>query len=355
MIRETTNHNDRLSEDLHLAVILAFGGVTLSDVAGVCDVFDIANGHFHDRFGAKYRTVVASVEGGPVRTSCGVTILTEPLGSIDTRAMGTLFVPGAGPPSNPPLSQEIVDWLRRHGQEARRICAICTGAFLVAEAGLANYRRLTTHWDAAAALAARYPLVDIQKEPIFVRDGALWSSAGFSAGVDMALALLEADYGYATAIEVSRQLVVFLKRTGDQSQYSRALAFQSSGDADFSRLHAWVLEHLGSNLNVDRMAEHMGISPRTFARRYMERYGRTPAKMVESLRVEAAVARLREGATSLKQVARESGFGDEQRLRRAFVRNLGALPNEFQARGNPADARGQDPGSPKQVPQIATR
>ena len=311
-----------------LVLILAFDGVTLSDVAGPSDVFDLASKYVANEDTQQYRVVVASLDGGSIRTSCGIRITTETIDSIDIEDVDTLLVPGGGPPTDPPVPADVVFWLRANGRRVRRVCGICTGSFLLAEAGLANGRRLTTHWSATAVLAQRYPEVHVQHEPLFVRDDSLWSSAGFSAGFDLAMALLENDLGYTTAIEVARLLVVFLKRPGDQSQQSQPLATQYGADADFGKLHAWITGHLDCNLTVEALAARVGMTPRTFARRYVERLGRTPAKTVEAFRIDAAARRLREPHASLKQIARECGFGDEQNLRRAFTRRFGHPPRE---------------------------
>ncbi|MBS7661621.1 DJ-1/PfpI family protein [Pseudomonas lalucatii] len=309
-------------------LILAFDGVTLTDIAGPSDVFQIASEYLPWARPATYRIVVASVHGGRVRTSCGIAIATEPLDSIDISSVDTLLVPGGGPPSDPPLPEGLIEWLRLFGGRARRVCAICTGAFIVAEAGLADGKRMTSHWKANPVLATRYPAARIEDSPIFVRDGTIWSCAGFSAGIDLALSLLEDDWGYNAAIEVARLVVVFLKRPGDQPQQSQSLAVQYAGDADFGKLHAWMLCNLSSDLSVEALARRSGMSTRTFARRYVEKVGRTPAKTVELFRVEAAARRICETDASLKQIARDCGFGDEQQLRRSYIRRFGSLPSQ---------------------------
>ncbi|MDF3831589.1 DJ-1/PfpI family protein [Cupriavidus basilensis] len=307
-------------------LVLSFNGVTLSDIAGPSDVFQIANDHLARGEPPKYRTSVVSMRGGPVRTSCGITIATESIRSFDIRAIDVLMVPGGAPPEDPPMPADVVEWLKVHGGAVPRVCAICTGSFLVAEAGLAKGMRLTTHWNASDVLAARYPDIQVEHEPVFVRDGRLWSSAGFSAGIDLALALLEEDWGYTAAIDVARLLVVFLKRPGDQPQQSQALSIQGAGDREFGKLHAWMVGNLSEAMTVEVLAARLGMSPRTFARHYVEKVGRTPAKTVEAFRLEAAARRIGEAHVSLKQIARECGFGDEQKLRRAYARQYGVLP-----------------------------
>lgn len=315
------------SSALRQLVILVFEGVTLTDVSGISDVFHIASTHFPAPAIPGYQVVVASLQGGPVRTSCGVVIHTDPIGMCKVQDIDTLVVPGGGPPDHPPVPQDLVAWLREYGALAHRVCAVCTGAFLVAEAGLADQRRLTTHWQAAQVLAARYPAVRVDPDPVFVRDDHLWSTAGFSAGVDMALALLEEDRGYDAAMDLARLLVVFLKRSSAQSQHSETLSSQCGVMADFGRLHAWMADNLGSGLSIEALAEHVNMSPRTFARRYVESVGRTPAKTVELFRVQAAQRYLHEARLSLKQVAALCGFSSAQHLRRAFARHVGYSPD----------------------------
>ncbi|MCX5462965.1 MULTISPECIES: GlxA family transcriptional regulator [Alcaligenes] len=315
------------SSALRQVVILVFEGVTLTDVSGISDVFYIASTHFPAVTLPGYQVLVASLHGGPVRTSCGVVIATEPIAQCAAQCIDTLVVPGGGPPEQPPIPPDLVAWLRQYGHLARRVCAVCTGAFLVAEAGLADQRRLTTHWQAAQVLAARYPAVRVEPEPVFVRDESLWSTAGFSAGVDMALALLEEDRGYDAAMDLARLLVVFLKRSSAQSQHSDTLSSQCGVLADFGRLHAWMADNLGADLSIEALAERVTMSPRTFARRYVESVGRTPAKTVELFRVQAAQRYLQEARLSLKQVAALCGFSSAQHLRRAFARHVGYTPD----------------------------
>lgn len=324
----TNTLQKRSGDEQRLILILAFDGVTLSDVASPSDVFDLTSRYVLKSDALGYRVVVTSLDGGSIRTSCGIKIHTQPIGDFSISEVDTLLVPGGGPPTAPPVPEGVVTWLRIHAPTIRRVCAICTGAFLLAAAGLADGHRITTHWDATKLLEERFPLVTVEHDCLFVHDGALWSSAGFSAGFDLALAIVEGDFGYAIAIEVAKLLVLFLKRPGDQTQYSLPLAAQSARDPDFSKLHAWISNNLNANLTVEALAERVGMSPRTFARRYAERIGTTPAKTVEALRTDAVLRRIREPHSSLKEVARDCGFGDEQTLRRAFIRRFGYPPSD---------------------------
>jgi transcriptional regulator GlxA family with amidase domain len=313
-------------------VITAFDDVTTSDISGPADVFSLASRYFLPPEARPYEVIVASARGGPVTTSSGITIGTRALADIDAATIDTLIVSGGGPPQSPPVPADLVAWLAREGHKAGRICAVCTGAFLVAEAGLFDGFRVTTHWQAAAMLAERYPGLTVDADPIFIKDRHAWSSAGFTAGLDLALAVMEEDHGHDVTMHASRTLVLFLRRPGEQPQMSAALASQSAGDPGFARLHAWMMQHLGDDLKVEILAERAGMAPRTFARRYVEMIGRTPAKSVEIFRLEAAQRELLQSSASLKYVARSCGFGNEQNLRRAFVRSLGMLPENFRRR-----------------------
>jgi transcriptional regulator GlxA family with amidase domain len=286
-----------------------------------------------------YRTTVASIDGGILQTFPGLPIVTERLDSLDDQPIDTLIVPGVPVDEHCTLQPELVAWIRRHAPRARRVCSVCTGAFYLAAAGLLDGRRATTHWRDAPRLARRFPNVHVDADPIFIRDagrhegdGVVWTSAGVTAGIDLALALIEEDVGHAVAMQAARRLVVFMKRPGGQSQYSAALAAQASANGPFEALHSWMAAHLRDDLSVERLAERTRMSPRTFARRYVDEVGRTPAKTVSALRLEAASRELAESRRPLKRIALDCGFGSEQNLRRAFLRRFGVLPLDYRER-----------------------
>lgn len=316
-------------------VILAFDEVTGSDICGPADIFQLANGYSGRLGSPAYRVTVASTRGGIVRTSSGVLVATTPLADLDLDRIDTLIVPGGGPPQDPPVPRDLLRWLAETPQEAARICSICTGAFLLAEAALLDGVTIATHWEAAPALARRFPSVRVEHEPVFVRDGRIWSSGGFTAALDLTLALVEEDHGYDVAMKVTRSLALFLRRPGDQPQVSSALSTQAAGDPAFARLHAWIMQNLAADLRTDILADRVGMSQRTFARRYVEQVGTTPAKTVETFRLEAARRAILQSDDSLKRIAAACGFGDEQNLRRAFVRRYGLHPEGYR--------RGTDP------------
>jgi len=313
-------------------VILAYAGVNLLDVAGPAQVFSTAAALLQDGGPPPYRVSLVARPGGPTLTSTGIAIVAGGLAEIAAQPIDTLIV--AGGPGSRALQRDpaLVAWLKGRAAGARRTCSVCTGAFLLAAAGLLDERRATTHWRWAKALQAQYPEVRVEADPIYVQDGAIWTSAGVSAGIDLALALVEADLGHAAALAVARHLVVFLKRPGSQAQFSTALAGQARGNGRFGDLHAWIAANLEQDLRVERLAERVAMSPRNFARAYAAATGGTPAKAVEALRIEAARRLLEETARPIGWVARAAGFGDDERMRRSFVRWIGVSPSDYRGR-----------------------
>jgi transcriptional regulator GlxA family with amidase domain len=315
-----------------LTEVLAFPQVQLLDVAGPIQVFAAAN-----ELTAKtealtpYAIRVVAPEGAPVRATSGLTFVTAPLPD-PAEPLDTLIVAGGQGVMQAADDPSLVAWLRARAGAARRIASVCTGAFLLAAAGLLDRRRAVTHWEYCDQLGRRYPEVKVEPDPIFVRDGDVWSSAGVTAGIDLSLALVEADLGRGVALAVARQLVVFLKRPGGQAQFSAALSLQSSADDRFAGLHGWLAEHLAGDLSLSRLAAQAGMSERTFLRRYREVTGMTPARAVERLRVEAARQLLVETRLSAKRIAARCGFGSEETMRRSFARLQGVSPQDYRRR-----------------------
>ncbi len=227
----------------------------------------------------------------------------------------------------------MVSWIAEHGPRARRLCSICNGTYLLAEAGLLNGKRATTHWLHCDALQARYLAVTVEPDPIFVRDGSIWSSAGITAGIDLALALVQEDCGRELAMHVGRTHVVFLKRPGGQSQFSALLEAQAADADTFGDLHDWVTQHIADpDLTVERLAERVGMSLRNFARVYTAKVGRTPAKTIELFRLEAARRLLEDTDERIDAIAHCTGFGDEERIRAAFQRHFAVSPRVYRER-----------------------
>ena len=315
-----------------LVVLLAYDQMNLLDLSGPLQALATANRYRPQGWAALYETVVASVEGGPVQTSAGLPVLTRSLASLDGLEIDTVIVAGgcAGDEYDAPAA--LAEWIAQTEPRLRRLCSVCTGAFLLAAAGQLEGRKAATHWDWVGRLEGRHPDIQVDPDRIFVQDGKIWTSAGVTAGIDLTLALIEADYGHRVAIETARQLVMFVKRSGGQSQFSVPLSAQSAGSPDFAELHAWIAANLSEDLSVERLASQAGMSPRHFARLYAEKLGRPPAKAVAAMRFEAACRALEETDLPLKRVAAETGHGDEQNLRRQFQRRLGVGPADYRSR-----------------------
>ena len=314
--------------------VLAFDDVQLLDVAGPLQVFATANDLARrDRAPAPYRLEVVARRETSVASSAGLSLLVGRLPPFDA-ALDTLIVAGGFGVNAASADQALVDWLRARAASARRVASVCSGAFLLAAAGLLTGRRVVTHWSRCAELARRHPDVIVEPDPIFIRDGDVWTSAGITAGIDLALTLVEQDIGRDAALAVARQLVVFLKRPGGQAQFSAALSLQR-GEDRFGALHAWIGENLGVDLSIPDIAARAGMSERTFLRRYREATGGTPARAIERLRVEAAQRQLCESRDALKRIALRCGFGSEDTMRRSFMRVAGVLPQDYRRRFSP--------------------
>ena len=321
-------------------VFAIYKGVSLLDLAGPLEAFRVAD--VFSSFGrgrATYECVVVSSRGGHLLTADGVEINTESLRRTGTKGIDTLIVPGGFDVNDVIRDRALVRWIAKAAPQCRRVCSVCVGSFLLAEAGVLNGRRAATHWLHAPLLASRYPTVRVEPDSIFVHDNRIWSSAGVTSGIDLALALIEEDAGRKISIEVARMLVVYLKRAGGQSQYSALLAAQAQSNSDtFGDLEQWIAEHLTSNLRIEALAERVNMSPRNFARLYAKTRGRTPAKAVEAIRLDAARRRLEETSDAVTTVAKDCGFADEEQMRTAFVRTLGLPPREYRKHFSSAGA-----------------
>jgi transcriptional regulator GlxA family with amidase domain len=306
-------------------VLLAYDGMNLLDLAGPLQALTTANRSVPMGAPARYALIVASEQGGQVIMGSGLPVVTVSVSSLEDVAIDTLMAPGGCPGDEYVVTPGLRDFLATRAASVRRLCSICTGAFLLAAAGQLEGKRVATHWAWLEKLKVLHPALDVDSDSIFVHDGKLWTSAGVSAGIDLTLALIEQDYGSRVAIDAARQMVVFMKRSGGQSQFSVPLAMQSR-DPAFVELHAWIAANLTAHLSVDCLAERAGMTPRTFARAYVTKVGRTPAKTVELMRLEAASRALELTDLPLKNVAVQSGYGDEQTMRRAFQRHLGTNP-----------------------------
>ncbi|MEW1890543.1 GlxA family transcriptional regulator [Streptomyces sp. NPDC085659] len=306
-------------------LVVLFDGIQSLDVTGPMEVFAGAS-RFPD---VSYELRTASLDGAPVRTSCGLTLV--PDGSLaDAPVPLTLVVPGGWGTRDP--DPALVDWLRAHGPLPERLVSVCSGALLLAAAGQLDGHRATTHWNVCEKLARDHPAVEVDPEPIFVRDGRIATSAGVTAGIDLALALVEEDHGRDVALTVARHLVVFLRRPGSQSQFSAQLSAQTARREPLREVQHWITEHPGADLSVEALAARARLSPRHFARAFQAETGTTPGRYVDQVRLEHARRLLEDTTDGVAGIARDCGYGTPEAMRRAFVKALGAGPAEYRRR-----------------------
>ncbi|AXA94242.1 GlxA family transcriptional regulator [Massilia sp. YMA4] len=316
--------------------LLVFPGFVLLDATGPLQVFASANDEARDAgLPPPYRIHVIAAGGGAVTSSAGVALVAAPLPRRGVSG-GTLIVSGAGtadlPSDASTEGRALLRWVARAAGPAARCCSVCTGAFVLARAGLLDGRRAVTHWQDVAALRTEHPAIAVQDDAIHVKDGKFHTSAGISAGMDLALSLVEQDLGREAALAVARRMVLFLKRPGGQRQFSTELLAQSETDGVGTKLIAWLRPRLQLAIDVEQMAAACALSVRTLHRRLREELDVTPAQLLAQLRMELACQLLERPGMTVKQAARRSGHGSEYNLRRAFVLRLGVLPSEYQAR-----------------------
>ncbi len=322
--------NPRFPPNPAAVEIVAFPGVQLLDVAGPMQVFATANDYAVRKGHPKPYSLRVVAGRREVTASAGLTLasslLPPPRAAIDT-----LIIAGGPGVRDASTNPKLIRWIKARASHARRVTSVCTGAFLLAATGLLDGRRVATHWTECETLARRFPKIRVEPDPIFIRDGAVWTSAGVTAGIDLALALVEEDLGQVLALAVARHLVVFRKRPGGQAQFSAALSLQLT-DEKFGALHEWMANHVDRDLSLPALARQAHMSERNFSRRYAEATGTTPARAVEKLRVEAARMMLTDTKLPVKRVAQRCGFGSEETMRRSFLRQLSATPQDYRAR-----------------------
>jgi transcriptional regulator GlxA family with amidase domain len=315
-------------------VFIAGPGTEILDLVGPLQVFARAAEMF-SRQNPGWSLPIYSVEvisTTPRRsfvTNCGVQITAHKTFRELSGKIDTLLVAGGSAIERDAIRIEVVRWLRTIAKRIRRIGSVCTGAMLLARAGLLDGRKVTTHWNWCALLARNYPRTDVDPNPIFVRDENVYTSAGVTAGMDLALALVEEDHGSALALQVARNLVLYLRRPGGQAQFSAALSLQLTDRKPLRDLESWVLDNLNKPLTVPVLAERVAMSPRNFARVFTKEMKTTPAKFVERLRVEAARRRLEESQNSMETIAGECGFGNVNSMRNVFQRTLSVTPGQY--------------------------
>jgi transcriptional regulator GlxA family with amidase domain len=313
-----------------IIAIVATPGVQLLDVSGPLDVFAEANVQARKDL---YRPLIVAKAAGHIRSSSGARLVPDlVIGDAVDMKIDTLLVAGCPNAADARPDMAVVEWLRRAAPRARRYGSVCSGAFLLAATGLIDGRRVTTHWAVAQQLARRYPAVIVDEDAIHVRDGRLRTAAGVTAGLDLALALVEEDLGRDVAMRVAGQLVMFFKRPGGQMQFSRKGEAAPAGRSALQEVQRWVATNPAADLCVATLAQRMELSPRHFARLFRSEVGITPAAWVEAARVAAARRLLEDGREAPKQVAASCGFADADTLRRAFARHVGVTPAEYRKR-----------------------
>ncbi len=324
----------RQNARMRSVLVIAFEDVQILDVAGPLEVFNIASRLLErDARGASgYRLELAAPQRGPVRTSNGLQLIAASTVSHISVAPDTLLVAGGPGARAAARDPHLLGCLTRLALDARRVGSVCTGALVLAAAGLLDGRRATTHWQACSELSRDHPEVRVLPNSIFVQDGKFWTSAGVTAGMDLALALVEQDVGRKLALRTAQHLVMYLKRPGGQAQFSSTLAAQHTLGPTLDDLVVWISDHLADDLRVERLARVCGMSPRNFARRFVAELGVSPARFVEQLRIEAARRRLEESRDGLDQIAQDCGFGSGEVMRRTFHRRLSVSPRDYRQR-----------------------
>jgi len=310
--------------------ILAFPRFQLLDVAGPADVFAEAARQLGQP--RAYQVQVLSATAGPLRSSSGLRMAVDATVATHRGAIDTLLVAGSPNLDDMAADEHLQNWLRRRARTVRRYGSVCTGAFVLAATGLLDGKRVATHWNSTARLSAAYPQACVEADAIYVKDGRLFTSAGVTAGMDLALAMVEEDHGRDLALRVARELVMFLKRPGGQSQFSAHLAAQTAERSSVRALQDHILANLKGDLSVPALAAHAGMSERSFARTFRSEAGTTPAEFVENARIDAARRLAEESDLPAKRLADAVGYANVDGFRRAFTRRLGVSLVEYRRR-----------------------
>jgi transcriptional regulator GlxA family with amidase domain len=310
--------------------LVGYPSANALDLTGPYEVFAAANELTTGA--APYEILLLSPDGARIRTESGLTFMADSA-LADAPELDTLIVPGgARLRTDAELRDRLASWVASRASRTRRIVSVCTGFYALAASGVLDGRRATTHWRHAVDAARRFPQVRLEPDAIFIRDGAFATSAGITAGIDLALALVEEDLGPSISLGVARELVVYLKRSGGQLQYSEPLRFQARASGRLADLAAWIPGHLGEDLSVERLADRVNFSPRHFARVFKQTFGLTPAEHVEHLRLDEAAARLLASALTLEAIAHSVGYQGGDTFRRAFERRFGVPPSSYRER-----------------------
>jgi transcriptional regulator GlxA family with amidase domain len=315
-------------------VIVGIAPAQELDIVGPLNVFTLANDVLRARGASAPLYEPEVVSGGTSRTirgQSGIGLAVARRFSDVSGLIDTLLIAG-GAGARAELSPRLLAWIKKRARNVRRLGSVCTGAFVLAEAGLLSGRRVATHWAHADALAKRHADITVDAAPIWIYDRNVYTSAGICAGLDLTLALVEEDHGSEVALEVARHLVVYLRRPGDQSQFSVALAGQVAERREFRDLSVWIVEHLRADLRIPALAERVNMSERNFCRAFTREVGVTPGKFIERARFDGARSRLEASSESLDEIAGQCGYGSAEVLRRTFVRRAGVSPKHYRER-----------------------
>jgi len=313
-------------------VIVGYDNITSLDLAGPLEAFNSA--YIEDsqgKFQPCYRVTIAALGAKTFCSESGLR-MTAACFLSSLRHMDTLLIPGGSGMRTSAAGLKLASWIGRREHRIRRIASVCTGIYGVAPTGLLNGRKVTTHWKFSSELAVRYPELKVDANALYIRDGKFYTSAGITAGIDLALALIEEDFGAGVALSVARELVMYVKRPGGQEQYSEPLRFQVESTSRFSDLATWMVGHLDKDLSVETLAEYIHLCPRQFARRFKEEFKSTPAAFVQRLRLDEARKRLTAADCTVESIADSVGFRDPDSFRRAFVQRFGVAPRQYRSR-----------------------
>jgi transcriptional regulator GlxA family with amidase domain len=313
---------------MHRVVVLAFDRVQSLDVTGPVEAFSIATRYF----GGEYEIELVTPDGAPARATSGLSLNADAAIGDVAGPIGTLVIPGGEGAGRAARDERVVAWVREAASRSDRVASVCTGAFILAAAGLLDGRRATTHWDSCQRLAERHPRITVETDPIFVRDGNVLTSAGVTAGIDLALALIEDDLGPEAALRTAQSLVMFVRRPGGQSQFSAQLRAAPARREPLRDVQAHIAEHPAADLSVPALAARAFMSERNFARAFRAETGMTPAVYVEHTRVERARRELETTDLPVEAVAARCGFGTVETMRRAFARRVGVNPAAYRER-----------------------
>ena len=309
--------------------LVGYEGIQALDMIGPSDAFTIPTVNDPDgKPQPLYEVVILGLTRKPFRAESGVVF--QPHSTLNSAPpLDTLIIPGGAGTRDPKINRTISQWVARRSSRIRRIASVCTGIYLLAPTGLLNGRTVTTHWKFAPDVARRFPKLNVDPDPLFLKDGKFYTAGGVTASVDLSLALIEEDHGPRVALAVARELVVYLKRAGGQKQYSEPLEFQVTSADRFAELATWMVDHLREDLSLDALAKRACLSPRHFARRFKQEFNGTPATFVENLRLEEARRRLTERTQTIDTVATSVGFRSDDSFRRAFRRRFGVNPRDY--------------------------